>query len=174
MKELIKSKIRDIPDWPEKGVIFRDITPLIQDRRAFKMVIDWLVQPYFGKKIDKIVGIDARGFLLASAMAYKLKSGIAIIRKKGKLPSKTISQEYELEYGTDTVEMHEDSILPGEKVLLVDDVLATGGTMKATIDLVKKLGGEIVSVDFLIELDYLDGRKKLEGYKIRSLLNYES
>lgn len=178
MKELIRSKIRDIPDWPEKGVIFRDITPLLQDKRVFKIAIDYLIQPYLNKKIDKIVGIDARGFLLAAPMAYKLKTGVAIIRKKGKLPPKTVGQEYIKEYGPDTIEMHEDSILPGEKILLVDDVLATGSTMKAAIDLVKKLGGEIVSVDFLIELDYLEGRKKIENqnerYKIRSFINYQA
>ena len=172
MKELIRSKIRDIPNWPEKGIVFRDITPLLEDRKAFKMAIDCMAQPYLGKKIDKIVGIDARGFLLAAPMAYRLKTGMAIIRKKGKLPSETISQEYSLEYGTNTIEMHSDSIIPGEKVLLVDDVLATGGTMKAAVDLVKKLGGDIVSVDFLIELDYLDGRKKLKNNKIRSFINY--
>ena len=174
MENLIKSKIREIPDWPQKGVSFKDITPLIGDKEAFEKVIDALAQPYLNKKIDKIIGIDARGFLLAAPLAYKLKTGIAVIRKKGKLPAKTVSQEYALEYGTNTIEIHQDSILPGERILLIDDVLATGGTMKATIDLVKKLKGEIISVDFLIELDYLGGRKKLKGYKIRSLVNYQS
>lgn len=174
MENLIKSKIREISDWPQKGVNFKDITPLIEDKEAFRKVIEALASPYLNEKIDKVVGIDARGFLLAGPLAYKLNTGVAIIRKKGKLPYKTFSQEYALEYGTNTIEIHEDSILAGEKVLLVDDVLATGGTMKATIDLVKKLGAEIVSVDFLIELDYLNGREKLEGHKIRSLVNYQS
>jgi len=174
MEDLIKSKIREIVDWPQKGVSFKDITPLIEDKETFKKVIDTLAKPYLQEKIDKIVGIDARGFLLAAPLAYKLNTGISIIRKKGKLPSKTVSEEYALEYGTNTIEMHEDSILAGERVLLIDDVLATGGTMEAALNLVKKLKAEIVSIDFLIELDYLKGRNKLKGYKIRSLVNYQS
>lgn len=174
MEKLIKSKIREIPDWPKKKVSFKDITPLLQDKEVFQKTINALAKPYLDKKIDKIVGIDARGFLLASVLAYKLKSGIAIIRKKGKLPSKTVSKKYALEYGSNTIELHKDAILPGEKVLLVDDVLATGGTMKATIDLIKELKGKIIGVDFLIELSYLNGRKKLKGYKIRSLAKYLS
>lgn len=171
--KLIKSKIREVPDWPQKGISFKDITPLLQDKNLFHKTINLLASPYLGKKVDKVVGIDARGFILASALSYKLKAGLALVRKKGKLPAKTISKTYTLEYATNTLEMHEDSILPGEKVLLVDDVLATGGTMKATIDLVKKLKGKIIGVDFLIELIYLNGRKKLKGYKIRSLIKYE-
>lgn len=174
MEKLIKSKIREIPDWPKKGVSFKDITPLLQDSRVFELIIDALAQPYLDKKIDKIVGIDARGFLLAAPLAYKLKAGIAIIRKKGKLPSKTISKTYALEYASNTIEVHKDAILPGERVLLIDDVLATGGTMKATIDLVEELKGEIIGVDFLIELSYLNGREKLKGYKMRSLVKYQS
>ena len=174
MEEIIKSKIREIADWPQKGVSFKDITPLIEDKEIFKKVIDVLAEPYLQEKIDKIVGIDARGFLLAAPMAYKLNTGVSIIRKKGKLPSKTVSEEYALEYGTNTIEMHKDSILAGERVLLIDDVLATGGTMEAALNLVKKLKAEIVSVDFLIELDYLKGRNKLKGYKIRYLVNYQS
>jgi len=174
MEKLIKSKIKEIPDWPKKGVNFKDITPLIEDGRAFKKIIDAMAKPYLGRKIDKIVGIDARGFILAAALAYKLKSGIAIVRKKGKLPSKKVSQKYALEYGSNTIEMHKDTILAGEKVLLVDDLLATGGTMAATIGLVEKLKGKIISVDFLIELTFLNGRKKLKGYKIRSLAKYTS
>ena len=174
MEDLIKSKIREIVDWPQKGVSFKDITPLIEDKETFKKVIDTLAKPYLQEKIDKIVGIDARGFLLAAPLAYKLNTGISIIRKKGKLPSKTVLEEYALEYGTNTIEMHEDSILAGERVLLIDDVLATGGTMEAALNLVKKLKAEIVSIDFLIELDYLKGRNKLKGYKIRSLVNYQS
>lgn len=172
IEKIIKLKIREIPDWPKPGVNFKDITPLLQDKDIFSEMIDELAKPYLKQKIDKIVGIDARGFLLASAMAYKLKKGIAIIRKKGKLPSKTISKEYALEYGSNTIEMHQDSILPGERILLVDDVLATGGTMKAAIDLVKELKGKIIGIDFLIELVYLNGKKILKGYKTRSLVKY--
>jgi len=174
MEKLIKSKVREIPDWPKKGVNFKDITPLIEDSRAFRKVIDAMAKPYLGRKIDKIVGIDARGFILAAALAYKLKSGVAIVRKKGKLPSKKVSKKYALEYGSNAIEMHKDTILAGEKVLLVDDLLATGGTMAATIGLVEKLKGKIISVDFLIELTFLKGRKKLKGYKIRSLAKYQS
>ncbi|MBU4480126.1 S-methyl-5'-thioadenosine phosphorylase [Patescibacteria group bacterium] len=174
IEKLVKSKIREIADWPKIGVNFKDITPLLGDKEVFSKTIDELVKPYLNQRIDKIVGIDARGFLLASAMAYKLKTGIAIIRKQGKLPSKTISKQYVLEYGSNTIEMHQDSILPGEKILLVDDVLATGGTMKAAIDLVKELKGKIIGVDFLIELTYLNGKKTLKGQKIRSLIKYNS
>lgn len=172
IKYLIKSKIREIPGWPHKGVNFKDITPLLQDGYLFSKMVDSLARPYLKKKIDKIVGIDARGFILASALAYKLKTGLAIVRKKGKLPAKTVSQEYSLEYASNVLEMHEDAIFPGEKVVIIDDVLATGGTMKAAVNLVKKLGGKIVGVDFLIELTYLKGRKSLKGQKIRSLLKY--
>ncbi len=172
-KEL-KSKIREIKNWPKAGVSFKDITPLLEDKELFCKMIDELAKPYSNQKIDKIVGIDARGFLLASALAYKFKTGIAIIRKQGKLPSKTISKNYALEYGSNTIEMHKDSISPGEKVLLVDDVLATGGTMKAAVDLVKELGGKIIGIEFLIELDYLKGKKALKGQKIKSLINYKS
>lgn len=168
----IKSKIREIPDWPHKGVNFKDITPLLQDKNLFHKMIDFLIAPYSGKKVDKIVGIDARGFILAAASAYKFKTGLAIVRKKGKLPAKTVSREYSLEYASNVLEMHEDAILPGERVVIVDDVLATGGTMKAAIDLVKQLKGKIVGVNFLIELTYLKGRKNIKGQKIRSLLQY--
>lgn len=170
----IKQKIREVADWPKLGIGFKDITPLLQDKFLFSKVIDELAKPYLRAKIDKIAGIDARGFLLAAALGYKLKTGVAIIRKKGKLPSKTISKQYALEYGSNTIEMHQDSILPGERVLLVDDVLATGGTMKAAVDLVKELKGKIIGVDFLMELNYLEGRKVLRGQKIRSLLKYDS
>jgi len=172
--KLIKSKIREIPDWPKKGVNFKDITPLLGDKDAFRKTIDLLATPYLGKKVDKVVGIDARGFILAAALAYKLKAGLAIVRKKGKLPAKTVAQKYTLEYASNILEMHQDAVLPGEKILLVDDVLATGGTMKATINLVKKLKGKIVGVDFLIELTYLDGKKNFKGYKLRSLIKYLS
>ena len=174
IKNLIKKQIREIQDWPKSGISFKDITPLLENKKLFSKTIDELAKPYLNQRIDKIVGIDARGFLLASAMAYKLKTGIAIIRKQGKLPSKTVSKKYALEYGSNTIEMHQDSILPGEKVLLIDDVLATGGTMKAAVDLVKELGGKIIGIDFLIELSYLNGKKILKGQKIKSLIKYNS
>jgi adenine phosphoribosyltransferase len=169
----LKSKIREIQDWPEKGVNFKDITPLLQDKEAFKFAIDELCKPFDQGKPDIIVGIDARGFILAAAMAYKLNTGLAIIRKKGKLPHKTISQEYALEYATNTIEMHEDAIQKGQKALIVDDVLATGGTMEATAQMVEKLGGEIIGISFLIELDFLKGKEKLNKYQINSLVHYE-
>ena len=170
----LKSKIREIPDWPEKGVNFKDITPLLQDKEAFKFVIDKMCEPFIENKPDIIVGIDARGFILSAAMAYKLNTGLAIIRKKGKLPHKTISADYTLEYATNTIEMHEDAIQKGQKVLLVDDVLATGGTMEATAQMVEKLGGQILGIAFLIELDFLKGKEKLKNYKVESLIHYES
>ena len=168
----LKEKVRSVPDWPQKGIIFRDITPLLEDKKLFRFLIEELTRPYKNKKIDKIVGIDARGFILASALAYKLKTGLAIIRKKGKLPCKTVKKKYTLEYAAQTLEMHKDTIKPGEKVLLVDDLLATGGTMKATVDIVKKLGGKIIGILFFIELKDLKGRKKLKGYKLKSLINF--
>ena len=173
IKKSIQSKIREVPNWPKPGVSFKDFTPLLGDKKLFSKTVDILVQPYLKKKIDKVVGIDARGFILAAAVAYRLKTGLAIVRKKGKLPSKCISQKYALEYGESVLEMHRDSILPGEKVIIVDDVLATGGTMKATVDMVKKLGGKIAGIEFLIELDYLGGRKNLKGQKVNALLNYK-
>ena len=172
MEKAIKNTIREIPNWPKKGVSFKDITPLLQDKKIFRAVINEMTRPYIGKKIDKIVGIDARGFIFAAAMAYKLGAGLAIVRKKGKLPHKTISQKYLLEYRSDTIEMHKDTIKAGEKVVIVDDVLATGGTMKAAANLVKKLKGKIESIDFLVELSFLNGRENLKNYKVRSLAKY--
>lgn len=173
IEKLIRSKIREIPDWPKKGVSFKDITPLLQDGELFHKMIGLLSAPYLKIKIDKVVGIDARGFILAAACAYKLKTGLTMVRKKGKLPFKTVSKDYSLEYATNTLEMHQDSILPGEKVIIIDDVLATGGTMSATVDMVKKLGGKILGIEFLIELNYLDGRKNLKDCRVNSLLNYK-
>ena len=169
----LKSKIREVPDWPKKGISFKDVTTLFEDAEAFKYTIDKLCEPYENEKIDIIAGIDARGFLLAAAMAYKLGTGIAIIRKKGKLPYKTISREYALEYGSNTIEMHKDTIKPGMKVLIVDDLLATGGTMAAAIDLVEELKGKIMGIDFIVELDALKGREKIKKYKLRSLVHYK-
>jgi len=170
--EDLKSKIRSIPDWPQKGVIFRDITPVLENKKLFRFLIDEIAKFCRRKKIDKIVGIDARGFILASALAYKLKTGLSIVRKKGKLPWKTVRKNYKLEYAAETLEMHKDAVKPGEKILLCDDLLATGGTMKATADLVKKLDGKIVGILFFIELENLRGRKKLKGYRVKSLIKF--
>jgi adenine phosphoribosyltransferase len=168
----LKKKIRDIPDFPQKGVVFRDITPLLEDHRTFKMAIDQLVKKYQKQKIKKVVGIDARGFILAGVLADRLGAGMVMVRKKGKLPFQTESEDFDLEYGQATLEIHRDSINPGEKVLLIDDVLATGGTMAATARLVEKLGGKIAGIAFLIILDYLPGRKKLKKYPLFSLVDY--
>ena len=174
--EDLKSKIRSIENWPKQGVIFRDITPVLEDKNLFGFLVDSLAKLCQGKKIDKIVGIDARGFIFASALAYKLGVGLAIVRKKGKLPGKTIGRRYSLEYAANTLQMHEDSIKSGEKVLICDDVLATGGTVSATIDIIKQLGGEIAGLLFFIELIDLGGRGKLMspegGPQIDSLIKF--
>lgn len=171
---ILKSNVREIPDFPKKGVNFKDITPILSDKKMFRFIIDKLSYPYQNVKIDKVAGIDARGFLLASALAYKLKSGVAVIRKKGKLPRKTIKESYSLEYATNTLEIHKDAISENEKIILIDDVLATGGTMRSSINLVNRLGGNIVGISFLIEILNLYGRNKLKPFKVYSLLKYKS
>jgi len=167
------SYIRAVPDFPKPGVNFYDITPLLENREAFQLIINKLAEPYEGEVIDKVVGIDARGFLLAAPLAFFLGCGLSIVRKKGKLPFRTFSQEYELEYGSDTIEMHEDTIIEGEKIIIVDDVLATGGTMKATVDLIHQFNAEIVGISFLAELAYLHGKEKIAHYPIYSLLTFD-
>jgi len=167
----LKKFIIDVPDWPEPGVTFRDITPLLSDAAAFKYTIDQLARPYKNNLPDLVVGIDARGFILASALAYTLGVGLTIIRKKGKLPRRTLAKEYRLEYATNSIEMHLDAISKGQRILLVDDVLATGGTMAAAVELIEELGGKILSIDFLISLDALGGKNKLK-HPVRSLINY--
>jgi len=175
-KEYLDPLIRKIPNWPKEGILFYDITTLFEDAEAFKKIIDELCRPYVGKKIDKIVGIDARGFLLASTMAYKLDAGISIVRKKGKLPFTTKQACYEKEYGPDIIEMHEDTIKPGEKVIIADDLLATGGTMLAAVDLVKQMGGDIIGIDFIINLSFLPGLDKLkeQGHDVHYLIDYDN
>ena len=168
----LKDSIRDIPDFPKKGILFKDITTLLTRGDLFRKVIDEFAEHYQGKKIQKIVGIESRGFLFGSALAYKLGAGIVPVRKKGKLPHKTVAATYQLEYGTDTLEMHADALEPGMRVLVVDDLLATGGTSKATAELVKKVGGIITGYAFLIELLFLKGRENLNGYEIYSLIQY--
>lgn len=168
----LKDHIRDIPNFPKKGIVFKDITTLLGHREAFKMVIDNFVEHYRDKSIDKIVAADARGFIIGSVLAYKLDAGFVPVRKKGKLPYKTIEATYELEYGNDTLCMHEDAIFEDESVLIVDDLLATGGTAKATCDLVEKEKGKIIEFAFMIELSFLKGRDKLKGYEIFSQIVY--
>ena len=164
--------IRDLPDWPKPGIIFRDITPLLKDKTAFAEAINWISEPYFKKPVDVIVGIESRGFIFASGVAYKLGVGFIPARKPGKLPWKTVTATYQLEYGTDSLQIHEDAIAPKQKVIIVDDVLATGGTLSATIELVNKLQGDIVEVVTLLELTFLNGRQKLGKYPYRSLIRY--
>lgn len=170
--EDLKQIIRDIPDFPKKGIIFKDITTLLQDAKSFGRMIDMIANRYIGQKIDKIVGVEARGFIIGSALAYRLGAGIVLVRKPGKLPSETFSKTYQLEYGTDTLEIHKDAIAPGEKVLIADDLLATGGTVSAVVDMVQQLGGDIIECCFMSELTFLDGRKKLPEGKVYSLLQF--
>jgi adenine phosphoribosyltransferase len=162
--------IRDVPDFPKPGILFKDITPLLADAAALSATIDALVEPYTGKGVELICGTESRGFIFAAAAAVKLGVGFVPIRKPGKLPWKTIREEYSLEYGTDGVEVHCDAIRPGQRILMVDDLLATGGTMAACCKLVEKLGGKVVGVTFVIELAFLPGREKLAGYDVRSLV----
>jgi len=168
----LKLSIRDIPDFPKKGIIFKDITTLLQDAKSFTRMIDMIANRYIGQRIDKVVGVEARGFLIGAALAYKLGAGVVLVRKPGKLPSETFSKTYDLEYGTDTLEIHKDAIKPGEKILIADDLLATGGTVAAVVDMVSQLGGDIVECCFMTELEFLDGRKKLPEGKVYSLLQF--
>jgi adenine phosphoribosyltransferase len=167
-----KKLIRDVPDFPKKGVVFKDITTLLRDGATFKRVIDIIAARYKDKKIDVVVGVEARGFIMGAALAYKLGAGVIPIRKPGKLPYDIYRAEYELEYGKDVLEVHVDAIKPGARVLIADDLLATGGTVQAAIKLVNKLKGKIVEATFLIELTFLKGRKKLRPYKVFSLIQY--
>jgi len=171
-KPNLKDYIRNIPDFPKPGILFRDITTLLKDKKAFKIAVNALSNKYKNKKIDKVVAVEARGFILGGAVAEKLSAGFVPVRKKGKLPWRTNSVTYDLEYGTDTLEMHHDAIEPGDKVLVVDDLLATGGTVKAVTDLVKQLKGKIIGIAFLIELTDLKGIEKLKGYPVYSLIKY--
>jgi adenine phosphoribosyltransferase len=172
-RDYIKSKVRSIPDWPIKGVIFRDITTLLLDPPAFKQICTIFYDRYVNEKIDKIVGIDARGFLFGSVLAYKLDIGMIPIRKNGKLPYNTISESYTLEYGEEVIEIHEDAIQKGERVVVIDDLMATGGTISAAANLVEKLGGEIFECSFVLELPDLNGREKLGNRKVFSIVEFE-
>ena len=164
--------IRDVPDFPEKGIIFKDITTLLKDPDALKYVIDAMVERYRHQGIDKIVGIESRGFIFGGAAAYLLGCGFVPARKPGKLPAETISESYSLEYGTNTLEIHRDAISEGENVLIIDDLLATGGTAAAVAKMVERLKGKVVAVEFLIELEFLKGRDKLKGYTVNSYIQY--
>jgi adenine phosphoribosyltransferase len=171
----VKDYIRTIADFPHEGILFRDVTTLFADPRGFRMAIDQMLHPWAGQQIDKIVGLEARGFILGGAIAHQLSKGFVPIRKKGKLPGQTISQAYSLEYGEAVMEMHEDAIQPGEKVLIVDDLLATGGTCGAGIKLIERVGGEIVGCSFIVDLPELGGRKLLEdlGMNVHVLCEFE-
>jgi len=172
--EELKKHIRNIPDFPKKGIVFRDITTLLKEGKVFQKAIDELYEHYRGREIDLVVGTEARGFLLAAPLAYRLGVGMVPVRKPGKLPAETLRLEYQLEYGSDALEIHKDAIGSGQKVLVVDDLLATGGTIEATCRMVEQLGGKVVAVAFLIELDFLGGRQKLGSREIYSLVHYDS
>lgn len=168
----LAAKIRDIPDFPKEGIVFKDITPLLQDAAALRYTVDRLAEFGVGRKVDIVLGAEARGFILGAALAYSLGAGFVPARKPGKLPFYTVSAEYELEYGTDSLEVHKDAIGEGTRVLVHDDLLATGGTARAKCDLVEKLGGEVVGVSFIVELEFLNGRDRLKEYDVLSLVKF--
>ena len=169
----LRAKIRDIKDFPTEGILFKDITTLLKDGPAWRFAIDSLASRYQAERVDVVVGVESRGFIFGGAVAHQLRAGFVPVRKVGKLPGKTIEVEYELEYGRDALAMHEDAITPGQRVLAVDDLLATGGTMAATLRLVEQLGGRVVGVAFMIELAFLHGREKLQNYPLHSLIVYD-
>jgi adenine phosphoribosyltransferase len=169
----LKGRIRDVPDFPTAGIVFRDLTPLLGDAEALRFVVDTLADAFAGRRVDKVVGIEARGFIVAAPVAFRLGAGLVPVRKPGKLPWRTESEEYVLEYGVDRLEIHADAVDPGDSVLIVDDVIATGGTARATARLVERLGGTVAGLGFLVELTFLAGREKLEGYDVVSLVTYD-
>lgn len=169
----LKEFIREVPDYPKPGILFYDLTTLLQNPTAFHSLVDELCDHYAGQKVDAVVGIEARGFILAPALAYRLEAGFVPVRKPRKLPSKAVSVTYQLEYGTDTLEIHEDAIKPGHSVLISDDLLATGGTAAATVELVRKLGGKVVGASFAVELTFLNGRAKLPGIDVFTMIQYD-
>ena len=170
--EPLKALIRSVPDFPRPGILFYDITTVLKDRTGFAQLIDAFAQYYIGKDIDVVLGIEARGFIFGPALAYRLNAGFVPIRKPGKLPAPTETVKYDLEYGSDSLQIHKDAIRPGQRVIIVDDLLATGGTMQASVDLVEKLGGHVVSLGVAIELDFLKGRNRFPQYDVFSLLHY--
>jgi adenine phosphoribosyltransferase len=171
----LKAAIRTIPDYPKPGIMFRDITTLLSNARAFRRAVDELVQPWAGSKVDKVAGIEARGFILGGAVAHQLSAGFVPIRKKGKLPHKRVSMSYSLEYGTDEIEMHVDAVEPGERVILVDDLIATGGTAEGAVKLLRNIGAEVLAACFIINLPELGGAEKLRGMNVpvRTLMSFE-
>jgi adenine phosphoribosyltransferase len=170
--EFLKSRIRNVPDFPKPGILFYDITTLLRDAVGFGAAIEQLAAPFVGAGIDLVVGIESRGFILGAPVATRLGAGFIPIRKPGKLPAKTLRESFSLEYGSDAIEIHQDAVTPGQTVLIVDDVLATGGTARAAASLVKQLGGRLHALSFLIELDFLKGREKLAGERLASVLHY--
>jgi adenine phosphoribosyltransferase len=170
--EDLRNAIRDIPDFPKKGIVFKDITTLLSDAKSYHRMVDLIAHRYIGQKIDQIVGIEARGFILGAALAYKLGTGITLVRKPGKLPYKTIQKTYQLEYGTDSLEIHSDAFKVGDRVIVADDLLATGGTVAAVIEMVEDCGAQVVECAFLAELEFLKGREKLQSHKVFSLLKF--
>ncbi|CAN5650817.1 adenine phosphoribosyltransferase [soil metagenome] len=170
--EALRERIREIPDFPKPGILFYDITTLLKDPAAYKEAIDLMLAPFSGEPIDLVVGMESRGFIFSAPMAYLLGAGLVPVRKLGKLPAETITVEYALEYGSNTLEIHRDAIQPGQKVLIVDDLLATGGTVKGTIELVERLKGEVVGLAFLVELDFLKGRDRLQDRRVVSVVKY--
>lgn len=164
--------IRDVPNFPKEGIIFKDITPMLKNPKAFQKSVDLLADKYMGEGVDIVVGAEARGFIIAAPLAYKLGAGFVLIRKPGKLPWKTEAETYELEYGEDSLEIHKDAIEPGMKVLVADDLLATGGTAQACTNLIERLGGKVIGMCFFIELSFLDGREKFPNYPVHSLIQY--
>jgi len=172
--EPLKKLIREIPDFPKKGILFYDITTLLKDKKGFAMLIDALAEHYIDKEVDLVLGMEARGFIFGPALAYRLNAGFVPVRKPGKLPAETTRLEYQLEYGSNALEIHKDAIQSGQRVLIVDDLLATGGTAAATVGLAKSLGGQIAGLAFAVELDFLKGRDKLKGLDVFSLLHYAS
>jgi adenine phosphoribosyltransferase len=171
--ENLKKLIREVPDFPKPGILFYDITTLLKDRSGLQAVIDVLKERYRNARADLVLGVEARGFIFAPALAYALGAGFVPVRKPKKLPARTVREEYQLEYGTDSLEIHEDAIQPGQNVLIVDDLLATGGTAAAVARLVERLGGKVAGLAFVVELDFLKGREKLAGYDVFSLLHYD-
>jgi len=170
--DAIRALVRDVPDFPEAGIVFKDITPVLADENAFSTIIDLIVVHFGRGNVDKVVGIEARGFILAAPVAYHFGAGVVPVRKKGKLPWTTVEQTYELEYGEATLQLHDDAVTAGERVLIVDDVLATGGTAKAAASLVERIGGTVCGIACLIELEFLKGRQQVEGYDLFTLIRY--
>jgi adenine phosphoribosyltransferase len=171
--EFLRQAIRDVPDFPKKGILFKDITTLLRDPAAFAQAIDLLCEPFQSRPHDAVVGIESRGFIFASAFAYKLGKGMVPVRKPGKLPASTVKVSYQLEYGSDSLEMHADAVTAGQKVVIVDDVLATGGTARAVAELVEKVGARVEAIAFLVELGFLSGRQRLADYEVISILRYD-